>query len=104
MTFYRLRSVSHFSIARPTVFVGDVNIAGKRGGIQTSRRYGVAANTKTTSGHPALSDAIFHACARAPVEPAGAAGAARGDVGRLAEGIPYGRAGNRCDSSFARRS
>lgn len=104
MIFYCVKLVSHFSISRLTVFVGDVNIVGKRGGIQTSRRYGVAANTKTTLGHPPLSDTIFYACARAPKEPWGLLKRCGVTWSDNTEGIPYGRTGNRCDSSFARRA
>lgn len=57
MIFYRVKSVSHFSIS---CFSLETNaVGGKKGGIQTSRRYGVEASTKTTLGHPPLSD-TFH--------------------------------------------
>lgn len=71
MIFYCVKSVSHFLISRLTVFVEDVNIIRKRGSIQTSRRYGVAANTKTTLGHPPLSDNFPRVRTRPPRNPGG---------------------------------
>lgn len=60
----------------------------------TSRRYGVAADTNRRRDARALSDTIFHACARPPRNrPAGAAGATRGATWG-ATGRPAARRGN----------